>query len=40
MGIAYHPIEDDSEVDKIRPAIDDAYAQSRPVVLLVGRRPA
>ena len=39
MGIAYHEIEDDADVSKIRPAIDDAYAASRPVVLLIGRRP-
>jgi sulfopyruvate decarboxylase TPP-binding subunit len=40
MGIAYHRIEEDSEVGQIQPAIDEAYAQSRPVVLLIGRRPA
>ena len=40
MGVAYHEIEDEADVAKIRPAIDDAYAQSRPVVLLIGRRPA
>jgi sulfopyruvate decarboxylase subunit alpha len=40
MGIAYHEIEGEGDVGKIRPAIDDAYAQSRPVVLLVGRRPS
>jgi sulfopyruvate decarboxylase TPP-binding subunit len=40
MGIAYHRIEEDADVGKIRPAIDEAYAQSRPVVLLIGRRPA
>jgi sulfopyruvate decarboxylase TPP-binding subunit len=40
MGIAYHEIEEDADVGKIRPAIDDAYASSRPVVLLIGRRPA
>ena len=40
MGIAYHEIEDEADVAKVRPAIDDAYAQSRPVVLLIGRRPA
>jgi len=39
MGIAYHEIESDADLAKIRPAIDDAYAQSRPVVLLIGRRP-
>lgn len=40
MGIAYHEIEDEADVVKIRPAIEDAYAQSRPVVLLIGTRPA
>lgn len=40
MGIAYHEIEDEADVAKIKPAIDDAYAQSRPIVLLIGRRPA
>jgi len=40
MGIAYHEIEEDADVPKIRPAIDDAYAKSRPVVLLIGRRPS
>jgi sulfopyruvate decarboxylase TPP-binding subunit len=40
MGIAYHEIEGDADVAKIKPAIDNAYAQSRPVVLLIGRRPS
>jgi sulfopyruvate decarboxylase subunit alpha len=40
MGIAYHEIEDEADVIKIRPAIEDAYAGSRPVVLLIGTRPA
>jgi sulfopyruvate decarboxylase subunit alpha len=40
MGIAYHEIEDEADALKIRPAIEDAYAQSRPVVLLIGTRPA
>src|SRR5215467_3538248 len=40
MGVAYHEIEEDADVGKIRPAIDEAYAASRPVVLLIGRRPA
>src|ERR1700738_170896 len=30
MGIAYHEIEEDADVGKIRPAIDGAYAGSRP----------
>src|SRR5215475_9818547 len=40
MGIAYHEIETDADVAKIRPAIDEAYAKSRPVVLLIGKRPS
>ena len=40
MGIPYHEIEEDADVGRIRPAIDEAYAVSRPVVLLIGRRPA
>ncbi len=39
MGIDYHEIEDEADVAKIKPAIDAAYAQSKPVVLLIGRRP-
>jgi sulfopyruvate decarboxylase subunit alpha len=40
MGIAYHEIEHEEDTAKIRPAIDDAYACSRPVVLLIGRSPS
>jgi sulfopyruvate decarboxylase TPP-binding subunit len=40
MEIPYHEIEADADLGKIRPAIDDAYAASHPVVLLIGRRPA
>ena len=40
MGIAYHEIEGEADVGKIKTAIDNAYAQSRPVVLLIGRRPS
>ncbi len=40
MGIVYHEIDADTDVAKIRPAIEDAYARSLPVVLLIGRRPA
>jgi sulfopyruvate decarboxylase subunit alpha len=40
MSIAYHEIEDEADVAKIQPAIDEAYAKSQPVVLLIGRRPA
>jgi sulfopyruvate decarboxylase subunit alpha len=40
MGVAYHEIEQEADVGKIKPAIDDAYAESRPVVLLIGRTPS
>jgi sulfopyruvate decarboxylase subunit alpha len=40
MGITYHEIEGDADVDKIGPAIDAAYAEMRPVVLLIGRSPS
>jgi sulfopyruvate decarboxylase TPP-binding subunit len=40
MGIAYHEIEEQGDVAKIRSAIDKAYADSKPVVLLIGRRPS
>ena len=40
MGIAYHNIEDDADIPKIRPAIDKAFADSKPVVLLIGQRPS
>jgi sulfopyruvate decarboxylase TPP-binding subunit len=40
MGITYHEVEHDADVGKIRPAIDEAYAVSRPVVLLIGQRPS
>jgi sulfopyruvate decarboxylase TPP-binding subunit len=39
MGVPYHEIEHDADLDKIRLAIDDAYENSYPVVLLIGRRP-
>ena len=40
MGIAYHEIEAGTDIAKIRPAIDEAYASSRPTVLLIGSRPS
>jgi hypothetical protein len=40
MGIPYHEVEEEADVAKIRPAIDGAYAKSRPVVMLIGRRPS
>jgi hypothetical protein len=40
MGIAHHEIEGEPDIDKIGPAIDAAYAEMRPVVLLIGRSPS
>ena len=40
MGITYHEIEAEADVGTIAPAIGAAYAEMRPVVLLVGRRPS
>ena len=40
MGIPHHLINEEPDVAKIKPAIDDAYARSHPVALLVGRRPS
>jgi sulfopyruvate decarboxylase TPP-binding subunit len=40
MGIPHHLINEDADVAKIRPAIDEAYAGSFPVALLIGRRPS
>ena len=40
MGIPHHVISQDSDIAKIKPAIDKAYADSFPVALLIGRRPA
>jgi sulfopyruvate decarboxylase TPP-binding subunit len=39
MGIAHELVSTDADVHKIKPAIDQAYAQSLPVALLIGRRP-
>ena len=39
MGIEHHLVSEDSDVAKIKPAIDKAYADSFPVVMLVGRSP-
>jgi sulfopyruvate decarboxylase TPP-binding subunit len=40
MGIPHHLISQDSDVAKIKPAIDKAYAESSPVAMLIGRRPS
>jgi len=39
MDVPYHEIEHNADLTRIRPAIDDAYENSHPVVLLIGRRP-
>jgi sulfopyruvate decarboxylase subunit alpha len=39
MGIAHHYLSADADVGKIKPAIDKAYAESKPVAFLIGRRP-
>lgn len=40
MGITHHLIETDADIAKIGPAIAQCYAQSQPVVLLIGRSPS
>ena len=40
MGVTYHEIESEADIGKIAPAIETAYAQMQPVVLLIGRRPS
>jgi sulfopyruvate decarboxylase TPP-binding subunit len=39
MGIAHHLVNEDSHIAKIQPAIDKAYGESHPVVILIGRSP-
>jgi sulfopyruvate decarboxylase subunit alpha len=39
MGIAHHLVSLDADVGKIPPAIETAYRESKPVALLIGRRP-
>jgi sulfopyruvate decarboxylase TPP-binding subunit len=39
MGIRHHLIETGADVPVIESAIEEACAQSRPVALLIGRRP-
>jgi sulfopyruvate decarboxylase TPP-binding subunit len=39
MGIAHHVINTDADVAQIKPAIEKAYAESRPVAFLVSRGP-
>ena len=40
MGIGYHNIEAQADVAKIRPAIDAAFKDSKPTVILIGQRPS
>ncbi len=40
MGIERHYIDRDEDVALIAPAIERAYARSRPVAMLIGRSPA
>ena len=39
MGIEHFVVSEDADAAKIAPAIETAYAQSKPVAMLVGRRP-
>jgi sulfopyruvate decarboxylase TPP-binding subunit len=40
MGIPHHLISQDSDIAKIKLAIDKAYTESSPVAMLIGRRPS
>jgi len=40
MGIPHHLIETDADIGKIGPAVADCYENSRPVAMLIGRRPS
>ncbi len=39
MGIEHHNIEAPGTADKVVPSVEAAYAESRPVALLIGREP-
>ncbi len=39
LGIAYHRISEDADAALIAPAIEQAYAQSKPIAFLIERRP-
>ena len=39
MGIAYHEIEQQPDIAKVGPAIEECFTQSKPVVILIGQRP-
>jgi sulfopyruvate decarboxylase TPP-binding subunit len=40
LGVEHHTLYDDRDLPKIRMAIDRAYDASKPVALLIARRPA
>ena len=40
MGVEHHTLYDDRDLPKIRMAIDRAYDASKPVAILIARRPA
>jgi sulfopyruvate decarboxylase subunit alpha len=40
MGIPHHLLSEDADIGKIRPAIEQAYTESSPVAILIGRRPS
>jgi sulfopyruvate decarboxylase TPP-binding subunit len=40
MGIEHHLVEEPEDVRQVVPAIEAAYARSRPTVLLIGQRPS
>jgi hypothetical protein len=39
LGIEYDLVERDADTGKIVPAIEKAYADSRPTAILIGREP-
>lgn len=39
MEVEYHNIEAPAEADKVVPAVEAAYSESRPVAMLIGREP-
>ena len=39
MGIAHHWVEESRDTEKIVPAVEKAYASTKPMALLIGREP-
>ena len=39
MGIAHHWVEEPDDTQKIVPAIEKAYASTRPMAVLIGKEP-